>query len=143
MPNYMLHDINYLAEEAARWVKETFGHAVYRSPKERALRLLEEAVELAQSSGVYRDQAVKVLEHVYAKPKGNPRDELVDVFFCTLVYANLAEVKLGEEVIEEQRLIWSNEMMTRIQNKYEDKIKKGLTAFDVTIENKDGFSENQ
>jgi hypothetical protein len=50
----------------ARWTIEAFGQEQAISIEQRALRLLEEAVELAQACGVPVDMAHKLVEYVFS-----------------------------------------------------------------------------
>lgn len=58
----------------AEWVRTTFG-AERMAPDERGTRLLEEAVELAQSVGVSQEVAARTVAYVYAQPAGEPAQE--------------------------------------------------------------------
>jgi hypothetical protein len=63
---------------ALQWAVETFG-AVARNRDERAARLVEEAIELAQAEGVGLDVVERIARHVYSKPAGDPVAELQGV----------------------------------------------------------------
>ena len=72
--------------EAMRWVRETFGDE-NAAPVERARRLLEEALELAQATGVSREDATKLAAHVYAKrPRATRRRKAGGVGVTLLAY---------------------------------------------------------
>jgi len=68
-----------------RWVRDTFGEATF-NPRERVLRFLEEAIELAQAEGIEYVQAMRVLGHVYEKPSGDPALEVGGVGVTLLAY---------------------------------------------------------
>jgi len=68
-----------------RWVTDTFGASTI-NPRERVLRVLEEAIELAQAEGVPAELARGVLEHVYKKPPGDPAQEIGGVGVTLLGY---------------------------------------------------------
>lgn len=61
-----------------QWAIETFGN-VARNRDERAARLVEEAVELAQAEGVPLAVIERIGRHVYSKPPGDPIAELQGV----------------------------------------------------------------
>ena len=63
---------------ALQWAIETFGN-IARNRDERAARLVEEAIELAQAEGVPLDVVQKIASHVYSKPAGDPVAELQGV----------------------------------------------------------------
>lgn len=77
------------------WVVTRLGSAAM-NPHERALRLLEEATELAQSLCVTRDEALRVVNHVHDKPVGLPVDELGGVIVTLMATASSCGLSLGE-----------------------------------------------
>lgn len=68
-----------------KWVRRTFGDQA-ALPFDRALRVVEEAIELAQAEGVPREQAIAIVEHVFKKPKGKPIQEAGGLGLCLLGY---------------------------------------------------------
>jgi hypothetical protein len=56
------------------WMTATFGEET-RAIEERALRFVEEAVELAQAVGLPLHRFMDVLCHVYGKPPGDAARE--------------------------------------------------------------------
>lgn len=111
---------------AGAWARASFGDQAYVSTPERALRVLEEAVELAQACDVPRDVIERTIERVYSKPKGEPAKELAQVGLTSLVMAcNLGENFYG--IVEEE--------LNRVQayagvywvNRHRDKVKAGVT----------------
>lgn len=67
------------------WVKNTFGPATTGS-HERALRLLEEAIELVQAEGITRSEVEAIIDHVFRKPPGKPEQEAGAVGVTLLAY---------------------------------------------------------
>lgn len=61
-----------------KWAIETFGN-VAKNRDERAARLVEEAIELAQAEGVPLDVIERIARHVFSKPPGDPIAELQGV----------------------------------------------------------------
>jgi hypothetical protein len=57
------------------WVETRLGKKAME-PKERATRVLEEAIELAQACGVDEVTASRLITHVFAKPTGEIAQEL-------------------------------------------------------------------
>ena len=72
-----------LEARVAEWIRTRIG-ADHIAPRERAMRLLEEAFELAQAEGITGQQAIRQIEHVYARPAGNPEQEAGGVAVCLL-----------------------------------------------------------
>lgn len=63
------------------WAVETFGSLAQRPP-ERAARLLEEALEVAQSLGVPRTVVDTTVDRVYSRPVGTTSEEIGSVVCC-------------------------------------------------------------
>ena len=68
-----------------KWAGDTFGQAALE-PKERILRFLEEAVELAQAELMTHAQARTVVDYVFGKPPGDPEKEVGGVGVTLLAY---------------------------------------------------------
>jgi hypothetical protein len=65
--------------EILQWAIETFGAATAANTGERIRRFVEEAVELAQATGLEKQALLAIIEHVYAKPVGNIEQEIGQV----------------------------------------------------------------
>jgi len=78
------------------WVGEEFGRVLQfpHDPTERALRVLEEALELAQACGVTPQQARGLADHVFAKPLGMVSQEAAQVLICLLALAHATQLSL-------------------------------------------------
>jgi NTP pyrophosphatase (non-canonical NTP hydrolase) len=89
----------------AQWVVKTFGQdSIGRSS--RALRLLEEVIELAQAESVSIEVAHRLLDYVYSRPLGKPEKELGQVGQALLAYAESAGFSAeGTEVTEVERVL--------------------------------------
>lgn len=84
-----------IQKRCRRWVETRLGMAAME-PHERAMRMLEEACELAQSLGVNREEAQKLLHVVYSKPPGDVRQELGGAALTLLACADACGELLGE-----------------------------------------------
>ena len=60
----------------AFWVRFAFGSETAMDKIERHHRFLEEALELVQSTGCTKDEAHELVEYVYARPVGDPAQEV-------------------------------------------------------------------
>lgn len=67
------------------WGIRAFGRDHMINAQVRALRLVEEAAELAQALDVPQAQLEKLINLVYARPKGDYRQELGGVLVCLAV----------------------------------------------------------
>lgn len=81
--------------DALEWTVETFG-AIGLDRQERAKRLLEEAMELAQAEGVSDLVVGRLLARVYARPPGDTQREIGQAMFTLAVLA----ANLGMNAVE-------------------------------------------
>lgn len=75
-----------LGEDFLHWAIGTFG-AVASDREERALRFVEEAIELAHAEGIAAVTLGKIIERVYARPPGNASQELGQAEACLQMFA--------------------------------------------------------
>lgn len=85
-----IHGRNRRQSTAYNWCAECFGAASAGSPHERARRVLEEALELAQAAGVTPEDAAHQLANVYRRPAGDPAQEIGGLSLTLLTYAEAA-----------------------------------------------------
>jgi len=99
------------------WVRKAFGFESTQ-PKERAFRLLEEAMELAQAEGCSLDDCQLLLQQVYTRPMGAVSTEMGDVAFTLLAYAQSRSLDLERYEAErlQRALLGDIEMFRRRQN---------------------------
>jgi len=89
-----------LEKRVEDWVSTRIG-VQYTSAKERAMRLLEEAVELAQSENITWNQAVAQIHYVYGRSKGEPEQEAGGVAVCLLGWCAAHKTTLQEIALRE------------------------------------------
>lgn len=82
-----------LEERVAEWIRTRIGEANSHR-RERAMRCLEEAVELAQAEGIGIDLVRKQVDHVFARPPGEPEQEVAGVAVCLLAWCAATGVRL-------------------------------------------------
>lgn len=103
---------------ARRWSQLVFGEHFDRiTPKIRSLRLLEEAIELAQAEGVTIDEVEIVADQVYSKPIGNPKQEVGGVIVCLTNYADTRGYNIEEEFYTEYCRILDPKIMERVRTR--------------------------
>lgn len=76
----------------SRWAVEAFGADQALDPKQRALRLLEEAIEAYQAAGADPAMAHSLIDFVFSREPGNLFQELGGVGVCVLCLAEAAQV---------------------------------------------------
>jgi hypothetical protein len=79
------------------FVKTRFGEA-NMDRRERAARVLEEALEIAQVEGMTIADVAKLGNHVYSKPAGEPAQEAAGTGVALLAYA--AAVGVSADAVE-------------------------------------------
>lgn len=72
------------------WMMECFGPEISADTVERNHRFLEESLELVQSLGCTKDEALQLVDYVYGRPAGDPPQEVGGVM-VTLAALCLAQ----------------------------------------------------
>lgn len=76
------------------WVSTRLGHRLLNNRWERAMRVLEEAMELAQAEGVDSVSAMDLYHRVANRPKGDPAQEGAGLNVCLMAWSHAAGVDL-------------------------------------------------
>lgn len=84
--------IRYLTNRIAAWVRSRLGTAVLMDREERAARLVEEAIELAQAEGMARSDVVKITNRVFDREVGEVTQEVGGIGVCLLAYCHAADL---------------------------------------------------
>lgn len=94
----MSDDINEIPDqsEILAWAVDTFG-SIALHPRERALRFLEEALELCQACGLDREVIPLMVDRVYANPPGSLDREVAQ---AQMTLSALSESQGVESMIE-------------------------------------------
>jgi hypothetical protein len=83
-----------------RWIETRLGMPNVH-PRERAMRLLEETVELAQAEGITREMVERQVQHVYGRPASTPEEEGGGVAVCFLGWCASRGMTMMEVAQEE------------------------------------------
>lgn len=110
------------------WCRSTFGDEVATNRKERALRVLEEALELAQAEGVSRLQVYVLADRTYSRPVGEPAQEVSGIGVTILAYCAATGVNFLETVADEMDRVEQPEVVERIRVKQAEKKAAGTSA---------------
>lgn len=89
------------------WMQYCFGPKISRNVNERNYRFLEESLELVQSLGCSKSDVLKLVEYVYNRPEGNPKQEVggVIITLAALCLANGIDLEDAGEI--ELSRIWT------------------------------------
>lgn len=63
-------------ERVAPWLIECFGYEIAADGKERNHRFLEESLELVQSTGCTASEAHQLVDYVFGRDVGEPKQEV-------------------------------------------------------------------
>lgn len=83
----MRSTIKEFQSEVKRWALSIFPTAYVYNRRERAHRMLEEAMELAQACGCNKEEARDLMNYVWSRPVGQPNKELGDLAVTTAALA--------------------------------------------------------
>ncbi len=111
--------------EVFEWCGRTFGSESQRDRKKRVLRFLEEAIELYQAEGCSLEQGQALMAHVFARPAGEPQQEVGGVSVTLLSYCEAAGLSADEcEVVEIARIF--NRSAEKARERYQRKTGAGF-----------------
>ena len=110
-----------LQSKVVNWLIECFGEKIATDKTERNHRFLEEALELVQSCGCTKSEAMQLVEYVYNRPVGEKGQEVggVSITLMALCFAN--RLSMEDEAERELERIWQN--IDKIREKQANKPK--------------------
>ena len=122
----LLVEVIDFQQQVGKWMLACFTPEITADGLERGDRLLEEVLELLQTGG-YPPERVEVLrDHVYARPVGDPMQELGGVQVCVAAYANAFKLNMVEAADRELERCWLN--IDKIREK--QRSKPGASRFE-------------
>lgn len=108
------------------WALDCFGKKIVDDKAERAKRMLEEAMELAQASGLTESDAHDLAVYVWGRPTGEVSQEIAGVLVTTLILSGTHDVDAGAALQTEIDRIHRPEMMAKIRKKQVSKEVAGI-----------------
>lgn len=114
-------EMNMRQQWVAEWCRETFGDESLKDVPERVLRFVEEAVELAQATGVPLGSLDKLLDYVYSRPAGEPSQELAQCQVTLFAAAEAVGSDLGEVTATEMHRIRDPKVVERCRRRQPEK----------------------
>lgn len=106
-----------LSDRVAAWMQECFGPEISNDQLERNDRFIEEALELAQATGYPRERITALIEYTYARPMGDPSQEVGGVMITLAAHCLAFGINLERAAFTEASRIERPEVMTRIREK--------------------------
>jgi NTP pyrophosphatase (non-canonical NTP hydrolase) len=106
-------------KRVVEWALHCFGMRHVYDPTISTLRFLEEALELSQACGLSKEEAMRVLDYVYARPQGTIKQEVggVMVTLAVLCEVRYDDMQVCGEVELERAIIKTAEIRVRDRSK--------------------------
>lgn len=89
-------ELTFFQLDVRKWVRECFGSKLSMDKRERALRFLEEAVELVQVGGLSRSEVEFVIDYVYGRPVGIIEQEVGGTMTTLAAFCNAYNLNLSD-----------------------------------------------
>lgn len=103
------------------WARVCFPDDPIIRPKVRAIRFLEEAIELVQTMDISREKAHELVDYVFNRPVGYPAQELGGTMLTLMLVAEALDLDAGGEA--EAELVSAYERIPQIREKSKNKVK--------------------
>ena len=94
-------------DRVAPWMLACFGAEISADTEERNHRFLEEALELVQANGSSREQALDLVEYVYARPVGVPSQEVGGVMVTLAALCLASGIDMHAAAETELARVWT------------------------------------
>lgn len=101
------------------WVLDCFGRGDSYNVEQRNWRFLEEALELVQSLGCHREAAHALVDYVFERPAGDPKQEVGGVLLTLAALCTVSRISANACGEDELARVWS--CIDRIRAKHASK----------------------
>ena len=98
--------ISIFQDKVRAWMHACFGPAASNDKIERNHRFFEKAVELVQACGCSKEDCLKLVEHIYAKPLGEPIQEVGGVIITLAALCCAQGINLQVSAETELDRVW-------------------------------------
>lgn len=95
-------------KKVARWMAKTFSRQICVNRQERNHRFLEEALELVQAFDCTKEEAHMLVEYVFGRPRGEPRQEIGGVMVVLAALCDAAGYDMDALADIELARCWEN-----------------------------------
>lgn len=89
------------------WMMACFNNEIAFSVQERNHRFLEEALELVQSQGCTKHEALQLVDYVYSRDAGDPPQEVGGVIVCLAALCTASCIDMDAAGETELARIWT------------------------------------
>lgn len=93
-------------DNVREWTVEAFGHAVTLDKTERNHRFLEESLELVQSLGCSASEAHQLVDYVFGRDIGEPKQEVGGVMLTLAALCNASTLSMSLSSSDELDRVW-------------------------------------
>ena len=108
-------------DRVGEWATHVFGLEVLKNIPERGLRVLEEALELAQACAVDRDTAHRLVDYVFDRPKSDIAQEIAGCLVTLLALGFASDVDIDEAFSAEFERINTPRVIEKIRRRQQEK----------------------
>ncbi len=136
-----MNNRDYRQRSAATWAAISFGASNATSASQRALKFLEEAVELYQAAGGDLATGHRLLDFVFGRPVGEIEQELGGAGLTLLLLANAAGLSADDaERLELDRVL--SKSASDFAKKDREKLDAGIDLYEGSSQVRDGIRDN-
>lgn len=93
-------------DRVKNWLLQCFGEKIATDKMERNHRYLEESLELVQSLGCTKEEALRLVDYVYGRPEGEPFQEVGGVMVTLAALCNANDLDMEKDGEVELERIW-------------------------------------
>lgn len=91
-------------KEILEWAANTFG-SLALDTRERSLRFIEEAIELAQACQITPEEIQSTVTRVYSRERGDPHKETGQAYMTLAALAEWLRIDLNDALLREWRRV--------------------------------------
>ena len=91
-----------------KWILTWLNSNMIYNKQERNQRFLEESLELVQSLDMDKETAHKLVNYVFGRPKGEPKQELGGVMNTLAILSEINSMSMWEAAEEELSRCWNS-----------------------------------
>lgn len=107
-----------------KWILSWLNSKLVWNKQERNQRFLEEALELVQSLDMDRKTAHELVDYVFGRPKGEPKQELGGVMNTLAILAETNSMSMWQDAETELTRCWNNVEKIKEKQKLKPVIKQ-------------------
>lgn len=111
------HGAGDFQQRVGVWMEECFGPVISKDFDERNHRFVEEAIELAQACGANADECHQLVDYVFGRPEGEPKQEVGGVMVTLAALCSAQGIDMSSASEIELSRIWTKTEAIREKQK--------------------------